>query len=494
MLEEIPIGGTYEGPRYLSWNPQKEAELIWVEALDKGNPDIDVPHRDRIMYLSESFKEAGNEILKMEHRFSKIEWSESEAEFIFSEYDRDKLWVKSWLFNRKNNEINLIHSRSRNDKYKFPGYLVNKQNKFGLEVFIKDNSNVFYINNYGATEQGRRPYLARLNLKTGEKNILFKSEVTNYTRIYGFTKTSLKEILIRKENKTNPPNFYLYNVSNQKLKQITNYKNPYPQVTNLKNEVVTYTRNDSVKLSGKLYFPLNYEKGKKYPLVIEAYPQEYTDKQTAGQMGLSENQFIYFGKSSVKYFALDGYMVLANASIPIIGNPETVNETFISQTIESVKSAIDYLDNRNIINPEQVGVMGHSYGAFMVANVLAHSNLCQAGIARSGAYNRTLTPFGFQSERRTLWEAPEFYMKISPFMHADKIKEPLLLIHGEEDSNSGTYPIQSKRMYQALKGNGGTAKLVILPLEQHGYYALKSNLHVLAESIDWFDNYLKENE
>ena len=236
---------------------------------------------------------------------------------------------------------------------------------------------------------------------------------------------------------------------------------------------------------------MNYEEGKKYPLIIEAYPEEYTDISTAGQVKAYPNTFISFWGSSVKYLALEDYFVLADASIPIVGKPEVVNETFIQQTLDSVEAAIDYLSAKELISKDIVGVIGHSYGAFMVANILAHSDLCAAGVARSGAYNRTLTPFGFQSERRVLWQAKDFYIKVSPFMFAEQINEPLLLIHGENDPNSGTYPMQSKRLFQAIKANGGYSKLVLLPFEEHGYVAKESNLHVLAETIEWFDKYLK---
>jgi len=243
-----------------------------------------------------------------------------------------------------------------------------------------------------------------------------------------------------------------------------------------------------------LYLPPDYQPGERLPLIIHAYPREYSDANTAGQVSGTANSFPRFWGASLQYLVLEGYAVLQNASIPIIGDPETVNDNFIDQLNSSVKAAIDYLDQEELIDPERVGIIGHSYGAFMVANVLAHSDLCATGIAKSGAYNRTLTPFGFQSERRTLWQAQDFYMRVSPFMAADKINEPLLLMHGANDPNSGTYPLQSRRMYQALKGNGATARLVILPLEGHGYAARKSNLHVIAEYIEWFDKYLKNKQ
>src|SRR5262249_1828846 len=145
-----------------------------------------------------------------------------------------------------------------------------------------------------------------------------------------------------------------------------------------------------------------------------------------------------------------------------------------------------------ITDPERVAVGGHSYGAFMTANLLAHSTLFKAGIARSGAYNRTLTPFGFQNERRTLWEAPDLYFKVSPFMAADKVKTPILLIHGAADNNSGTFPMQSDRLYQAIRGNGGTVRYVSLPHESHGYTAKESVEQVVYEMLTWLDRHVKK--
>ena len=170
-----------------------------------------------------------------------------------------------------------------------------------------------------------------------------------------------------------------------------------------------------------------------------------------------------------------------------------MHDTFLEQIVAAAQAAIDKAASMGVADPERVGVGGHSYGAFMTANLLAHCDLFGTGVARSGAYNRTLTPFGFQAERRPLWEAPEIYFKVSPFMHADKIDEPLLLIHGMMDNNSGTYPMQSERLYAAIKGNGGSARLVMLPAESHGYRARESVLHVLAEMIDWFDRHLKDD-
>ena len=272
---------------------------------------------------------------------------------------------------------------------------------------------------------------------------------------------------------------------------MTNFPDPAPSLRGITKQLVTYTRPDGVPLSFTLYLPPGYKAGTRLPAVVWAYPREYNDPETAGQVSGSTNRFTTIGGMSHLFFLLRGYAILDDAAMPVVGDPETVNNTYVAQIVASAKAAIDKAAEMGVIDPARVGVGGHSYGAFMTANLLAHSDLFRAGIARSGAYNRTLTPFGFQSERRTIWEAPEVYMGMSPFMVAQKINEPILFTHGEADNNQGTFPIQSERMYQAVRGNGGTARLVLLPHEAHGYAARESIEHTLWEMVTWFDKYVK---
>ena len=491
LQDEVPIGGTYVGPRDFEWQPLKDAALIWVEALDEGNPKNKVPHRDKVMRMVAPFKEEPQEIFRLEHRFSNIEWSEIEDEIIFSEYDRDKLWKKNYLYKIGTEKPALLFEMSIREKYNDLGKLVYKTTERGEQVFINSGSAVFFINNKGATPEGNFPHLAKFDLNTKEKFIIFRCRKDFHETISGFVGKKMDKIAVRSESKTIPPNYHLIDLKTGEWKKISDNKNPYPEITDLKVELITYTRKDGIPLSGTLYLPASYQEGERLPLIISAYPVEHADSTTASQIDISPNRFVRFSGASTKYLALQGYTVLSGATIPIVGDPETVNETFIEQTVSSMEAAINYLNERGIIDPDRVGITGHSYGAFMATNVLAHSNLCAAGIAKTGAYNRTLTPFGFQKERRTFWQAKDFYIEVSPFAQADKIDEPLLLIHGEDDSNSGTFPMQSRRMYQALKGNGAITRLVILPNEGHSYYARKSLLHVLQETIEWFDKYLK---
>jgi dipeptidyl aminopeptidase/acylaminoacyl peptidase len=337
-----------------------------------------------------------------------------------------------------------------------------------------------------------------MSLKTFAKIRLWQCDKESYESIVDVLDNSGTKIITRRESTNEPPNFFMNWLCGEKkcdqlqdAKKLTNFTDATPQLRGITKQLVKYKRADGVDLSFTLYLPPNYKEGTRLPTVVWAYPLEFTDASTAGQVSGSTKRFTSIGSYSHLFFLLQGYAVLDDTTMPVIGDPETVNETFVKQVVDSAKAAIEKATEMGVTDPERVGVGGHSYGAFMTANLLAHSDLFRAGIARSGAYNRTLTPFGFQSERRSFWEAKDMYMNVSPFAFADKIKEPILMIHGEADNNQGTYPIQSERMFAAIRGNGGTARLVMLPLEQHGYSARESIDHTLFEMIDWFDKYVK---
>jgi dipeptidyl aminopeptidase/acylaminoacyl peptidase len=351
-----------------------------------------------------------------------------------------------------------------------------------------------YLSARGASDTGERPRLDRLNLKTLAKQTVFRSPERAYEQFTSFLGNGRNTIVTRYESPTEPPNYFLTDLKNNKRTTLTDFKDPAPQLTGLKKDLVKYKRPDGVDLSGTLYLPPNYQAGTKLPALVWAYPLEYSDPGTAGQVRGSPHQFTFFRSASPLFFLTQGYAVLMDATMPVVGDPETMNNTYVEQIVAAGKAAIDKLDSMGVIDRTRVGVSGHSYGAFMTANLLAHSDDFAAGIARSGAYNRSLTPFGFQTERRSFWEAPEIYFKVSPFMHANKINEPILLIHGEADNNSGTFTMQSERLYQALKGHGATARLVLLPHESHGYLARESVLHTLAEMLEWADKYVKNRK
>jgi dipeptidyl aminopeptidase/acylaminoacyl peptidase len=493
--EEVPLNGVALGPRSPEWQPLRSSTLVWAEALDGGDPEKEVPFRDQLLALETPFSAAPREVLKIQNRYAGVEWLAAPGNALVSEYDWKKRWRTTTLVNVENPQAGTrkIFDLSTQDDYADPGNVVMTRTPAGEMVALQDKDWI-YLDGAGASPQGDRPFLDKMSLKTLEKKRLFACPEGRYETFIAFPGDSRDRILISSESPVDPPNYYLSDLKGKKKAALTDFRDPAPQLTGVKKELIKYSRADGVELSATLYLPPGTTPGVRLPVVIWAYPLEYSDARTAGQVRDSPYRFTYLRGPSQLFFITQGYAVLDGAQMPVIGDPKTMNDTYVEQIVSNARAAIDALDKRGVGDPRRVGVGGHSYGAFMTANLLAHCDLFAAGIARSGAYNRTLTPFGFQSERRTLWEAPETYIQMSPFMHADKIKAPLLLIHGEADNNSGTFPIQSERLFAALKGFGGTARLVILPCESHGYSARESILDVLAEMFEWFDTYVKNRK
>lgn len=495
LAESIPLHGVVKGPRSVSWRALAPAQLVWVEALDGGDPHREVDYRDALMTLAAPFKKQPQEIVRLTNRYRGIDWLEDGQQAVVYEYDWKRRWIDISLLKKFTTGVqpDTLFSLSRNDRYANPGDPVMRRTTAGEWVIRLDGDNIF-LSGDGASPKGDLPFLQAFNMKTRRGKMVFRSSEGSYERFTGFVGNTNRRILTRYESKTEPPNYFIRDLQAGNKQQITAYADPAPQLTGVKKELIKYHRADGVPLSGTLYLPTDYRAGQRLPLVIWAYPREYRNAKIAGQVKGSPNRFTFYRGTSRLFFITQGYAVLDNAQMPVVGDPQNMNDTFVEQIVASARAAIDTLDQMGIIDPRRVGVAGHSYGAFMTANLLAHSDLFAAGIARSGAYNRTLTPFGFQSERRTLWEAPEIYFKVSPFMHADKVHGPILLIHGEADNNSGTFPLQSRRFFAALKGHGATARLVMLPNESHGYRGRESVLTVLAEMFEWFDKYVKNRK
>jgi len=486
LAEEIPLEGVRTGPRHLHWRPTEPATLVWVTALDGGDPKKKVPFRDQILMLAAPFQASPTELLRLKERMEDLEWSERGDLAVVQDYERDRKWTRTWLVNpAKPGEARLAFDLSANDKYKAPGSFLTRLLPNGHWALVQREGALF-LSGRGAAPGGERPFLDRLDCATLKTERLFRSAPGSYEALAALLPDG--RFITRHESPTEAPNYVLHGMTTRAL---TAFSDPLPQLRKIQKRLVTYTRPDGVGLSFTLYLPPDYQEGQRRPAVVWAYPMEFTEAGTASQVAGSSDRFTTINGMSHLFFLLSGYVVLDSATMPVVGDPKTVNDTFIEQVVASAKAAIDKADALGVIDPKRVGVGGHSYGAFMTANLLAHSTLFKAGIARSGAYNRTLTPFGFQSERRTLWEAPDMYLKVSPFMAANKFNAPILLIHGEADNNSGTFPIQSERLYAALKGNGQTVRYVTLPLEAHGYAARESIEHTLWEMIHWFDKHLK---
>ncbi|PCI01499.1 MAG: S9 family peptidase [Flavobacteriaceae bacterium] len=496
LIEDLPKGfmAVRTGKRNFTWRNDTAATLVYTQALDGGDPANKVDFRDEVLSLEAPFKGEGKLLVKTINRMSSIQWGNNSTAIV-SDYWWNTRNTKSYVFNPSDASQKplVISDRNYQDTYSNPGSFLTERNQMGTSVLTLIKGNAFLIGD-GHTAKGQFPFVDKLHLKTQKKKRIYQSKLTDKLEDIQRYDPKKNELLVRIESAKDFPNYYFRKLKNDKLAQLTFFENPFKSIQNVSKEVINYTREDGLELSGTLYLPVGYDKIKKekMPMIMWAYPREFKDKSSAGQSTKNPNKFTYPYYGSMIYWVTKGYVVLDGASFPIVGEGDAQpNDTFITQLVANAKAAIDAVDKLGYIDRKKVAVGGHSYGAFMVANLLSHSDLFAAGIARSGAYNRTLTPFGFQSEERNYWESPEIYNTMSPFMNADKMKYPLLLIHGEADNNSGTYPMQSERYFNALKGLGATVRLVMLPKESHGYKSKESILHLLWEQDQWLEKYLK---
>jgi len=495
--EVLPIGfmAVRKEMRGISWRPDKAHTINYTVALDGGDPAAEVEFRDEVFSWEAPFNENAVSILKTKDRFAGIAFGEGNLAVAY-DYWWNTRNIRTYLFNPNNNseQPKIINERNYQDRYNDPGSFVTHKNNYGKNVLVQIGDNL-YLEGDGFSDSGIKPFIDEFNVKTQKSKRLWqadgKSTLESISHVLDMKKG---DILTRIESATEYPNFYIRNIKKKKLTQLTFVESPFTGMQDIKKELIKYTREDGVELSAVMYLPKNYDTQNptKLPMIMWAYPKEFKDKQSAGQVSNSPFEFIYPWYGSLIFWVNKGYIVLDDVSFPIIGEGDKQpNDSFIKQLVANAKAAIDAVDELGYVDRKRVAVGGHSYGAFMTANLLTHSDLFAAGIARSGAYNRTLTPFGFQSEERNYWEAPEIYYNMSPFMHSDKMKTPLLLIHGGADNNSGTYTMQSERYFNALKGLGATVRLVILPKESHGYAAKESIMHMLWEQDQWLEKYLK---
>lgn len=494
IADYVPIGGVITGRRGIEWQDSHPAQLIWAEALDGGDPRVEAEQRDSVWSLEAPFTGNPVEVLKTNDRYYGTQFT-SEGEIGFAvEYNRDTRVLHQWIvdFDQPGAEPRLLEERNVQDSYGDIGDPLTIRNAYGRNVAAIEDGALYFTGN-GASPDGDRPFLNKVDFATLETQELWRNSGENYERVLGLTAPDASSFLTLWEDPITPTNVHWH--QGDQVEVLTHFENPHPQLNEIKKELITYTREDGVPLSATLYLPADYQEGDKLPVLVWAYPLEYNNAATAGQVRGSQYRFTRVAGTSPRFMVTQGYALLEDATMPIVGDdPETVNDTFIHQLVLSAEAARDETVRRGFGDGERLAVAGHSYGAFMTAHLLAGSDIFRAGIARSGAYNRTLTPFGFQSERRTFWAAKEVYYELSPFMHADEINEPFLMIHGDMDNNSGTYPMQSERMFAAVKGNGGTARLVMLPYESHGYRGRENVLHVLAESLEWLDRWVKPLE
>ena len=498
LTEVMPKGfsSVRKGKRSMGWRADKAATLSYVEALDEGDQANKVDFRDEVFLWDAPFNNNPTSLVKTQQRFAGITWGDDKTAIVMDQW-YDTRNMKTYLINPSNpaQAPKVISDRNYQDIYSDPGNFETKKNQYGKFVLTLDNDKAYLVGD-GFTKEGQFPFIDEFNLSTLKTKRLYQSTYKDKKEdIMSLEDVKKGEALVMIQSKNEYPNYYYRNFKSKgKLTQLTDFKNPFESIKNVHKEVIKYKRKDGVELSGTLYLPVGYDKSKKEkkPLLIWAYPAEYKDKNSAGQSDKNPNEFTFPYYGSFVYWVTRGYVVLDDASFPIIGEGSTEpNDTFIEQLVANAEAAIDAVDQLGYIDRKKVAVGGHSYGAFMTANLLTHSNLFACGIARSGAYNRTLTPFGFQSEQRNYWDIPEVYNTMSPFMNAHKMKTPLLLTHGEADNNPGTFTLQTERYFQALKNLGAPVRMVILPKESHSYVAKDNILHLLWEQDQFLEKYLK---
>jgi dipeptidyl aminopeptidase/acylaminoacyl peptidase len=502
LADQVPIDGEPTGPRDVAFVPTLPATLFWVEALDEGDWAVKAAHRDRLV-----LKEVGKPMaawFDLEQRFRSIDWIDDGATAMVTEWQRDRRWLRTFVAKlaERSGGLRKLWDRSEHDIYGAPGtpqrHLLPTN-----RVAVQSDGTSIWLTGDGSSPAGDRPFLDRLDLATLRTERVFRADRDSFERVDRVYPAGKHSFLTIKESPSDPPNLALRTLGApvaapaageasvaSDVKMLTAFPDPTPQIRGMAKQVVTTRRADGTQVSFTLYLPAGHRAGTRLPTVFWAYPREFSDPATAGQVAAQPSAFTQPRGATPALYALAGYAVL-EVSMPVIGPPETVYDTFVEQIVSNAKAAIDKAVELGVTDPERVGVSGHSHGALMTANLLAYSNLFRAGVARSGAYNHTLRPFGFQTEHRTFYKARDTYLKLSPLINAEKIDEPLLLIHGQLDVNPGTVPLQSEKLFEAIRGLGGTARLVMLPFESHGYEAFESIETVMAESVEWFDRYVK---
>ena len=506
LADEVPIHGVPLGPRGASWRATAPHTLYWVEALDGGNPVAEAPHRDRLMRLDAPFAGEPEEVFRAEHRIKSWQggWGAEGGTLMLTQHQRMRRWSYTWLLDVDKGVSRLWFDLNERDRYTSPGSALRRPLPNGRRV-LHQKGDAVYFSGSGATDQGDRPFLDLRHMETGRVQRLFRCEPNRYEYFVAFAGNE-DRFIMRSESADDVPNYHLATLGKTieaaegeatralTRKPITHFEDPTPQLRQIEKRLVRYEREDGVPLSFRLHLPPGYQKGTALPTVLYAYPREYSDPSTAGQVRGSTQRFNRIYGASHLFFLLQGYAVLDRTAMPMIGDPETTYDTFVSQMVADAEAAVAKAVEIGVADPERIGVIGHSHGGLMVANLLAHTDLFRAGIARSGSYNKTNQPFGFQSERRSLFEARDVYIQVSPTFFANQVNEPVLIIHGDADSNPGTLTFQSEVFFEAVRGSGGTARLVLLPFEDHGYRARESIEHVLYEQIKWFGEHVKNAE
>ena len=493
-------------PRDLAWRPDgKGLSFIMTEPRDKKAEGAQEAseRQERIMLLELPFAmDRAKVLVSSARRISEVSYSR-DGRYVFATLaERPRAGGKRLqdiaaydLTSEPPQAFVLAKGIDPEDVVNLPGTLMTRTtgNGIGYAAVSADGQAGFLESPGHKADFKPRPFIDRVIIRTGEKRRVFEGSADMYERPLAALDGDLTHLIVSRESSRKAPDSYLW--TNEGFgENLTNNKDPYPDLTACKRIDFEFQRSDGVTVHGRISLPLNYKEGTRVPAVFWDYPREYgTSEEYARGAITSRNNNAYTPLSFLRWSDLwltQGY-ALVYTDIPILGKATAYNDNYLTHLLDSVYGAIRKLDQMGLIDMDRLGHGGHSYGAFATANLLAHSPFFKAGIAGDGAYNRTLTPMTFQQERRYFWEATTTYLEMSPFFYADQINAPLLMYHGGDDDNSGTYLIQSERMMQALTGLGKKAVLYIYPFEAHSPRCKETYLDIWARWIDWFDKYVK---
>ncbi|HEV8238310.1 MAG TPA: prolyl oligopeptidase family serine peptidase [Thermoanaerobaculia bacterium] len=506
VADHVPIHGVPTGPREHAWRPTEPATLVWAEALDAGDWKVNVPARDKVMTQRAPFTGAATELVRTEQRYVGVDWSERPGVGLLREYDDNRHWARTSLIDADDPAMkpSVVWDQSSDELYENPGDPVYRMLPNG-KVAMRQEGDAIFLNGGGYSPEGERPFLDRFDLRTRQSRRLFRSAKDAYEYILDFAGAGTGALLTWHQSPADPPNLWVRTLGGavphpvageaalvSSSRAVTHIPDPTPAVRAIQKRLVKYKRKDGTDLSFTLYTPPGYVAGTRVPAILAAYPLDYASAATAAQVSGSDQTFTRIREYQL--LLLSGYAIIDEAAFPIVGDPQKAYDTYLEQLVDDAQAAVDEAVRLGVVDPDRIGVTGHSHGAMMTANLVTHTKLFRAGVATSGAYNKTLTPFGFQSERRSVWKARDVYLKVSPYFYVDQIQAPLLIIHGSDDANPGTAPVQSEMLYEAIRGNGGTARLVMLPHEPHWYSAMESQEQLAYEELRWFDKYVKNAE
>jgi dipeptidyl aminopeptidase/acylaminoacyl peptidase len=500
-------------PREVVWHPSGATlGFLWKEEKkrdEEGEESEDeerTPRRDRIMSLAPPFDMSQVKLHVLntdkDQSFNGIRYA-MEGDFAFvtvrdsdNENGESTEKIVAYHLGRDDpTEQIVVPEYDPDDIIDHPGEILTQRTQNGIVYALTSSKGgQVYLEGDGLKEDFKpQPFVDRVAIGGGQKERVFEGGKDMYERPLVPLDPDLSQMIVARESKAEFPNSYLWSPSGS-MNKLTANQDPFPEITGVKRVDFTFTRRDGLEIQGRISLPVGYQEGTRVPAMFWTYPSEYSSEKEYEEDAIRDrnhNRFTHLSYLRWSDIWLSQGYALVHPDVPIIDKGNTYNDNYVQHMVDSLYAAIRKVDQMGYIDVDRIGHGGHSYGAFATANLLAHTPFFKAGIAGNGAYNRSLTPMGFQSERRFIWDTHGLYLEMSPFFQADRIDTPILLYHGADDNNTGTFPIQSDRLIQALTGLGKTAVLYKYPYESHSPRAKATYMDIWARWLEWFDKYVK---